>query len=46
MTSRINLEGGVGVAKVDIGWTAPLASVVQTLDSTIHRIKHYTANKC
>ena len=23
MTSRINLEGVVGVAKVDIGWTAP-----------------------
>ena len=22
MTSRINLEGVVGVAKVDIGWTA------------------------
>lgn len=28
MTSHINLEGGVGVAKVDIGWTAPLAPVV------------------
>ena len=23
MTSPINLEGVVGVAKVDIGWTAP-----------------------
>ena len=23
MTSRIDLEGVVGVAKVDIGWTAP-----------------------
>ena len=23
MTSRINLEGVVGVAKVDIGWTSP-----------------------
>ena len=46
MTSHINLEGGVGVAKVDIGWTAPLALVFQTLDSTIHWINHYPADKC